>query len=323
MQPDLDRGRCETDWALGRWDGLEDRCRRLAGAADDPDAAPIVQLILGRLLLARGERDEALDVLSVAAARSAAAGVLNGPENGAIARALLASGRVDQAADAALPTLAAIRRKGMLLRATDVFEPCIDVLLASGEATAAVGLVAELSREVRGLERGGIHAAIQMSEALLAGAKGEPARAARHYRHAEHAWKGLPRRHDALRAMEGRGRSLLSAGADEGAEVLERALDGFEELGATWDAARVRQGLREHGISLVHRRGRKGYGTSLSPRESEVAALAADGLSNREIAERLFLSPWTVKQHVSSTLRKLGMASREDLTAQDLEPIGN
>lgn len=51
----------------------------------------------------------------------------------------------------------------------------------------------------------------------------------------------------------------------------------------------------------------------LSEREHEVAMLAREGLSNREIAEQLYLSVRTVENHVYRALRKLGLASRADL----------
>lgn len=53
----------------------------------------------------------------------------------------------------------------------------------------------------------------------------------------------------------------------------------------------------------------------LTPRESEVATLIAEGYSNAEIAERLYLSVWTVKSHVSSALRKVGLRDRTQLAA--------
>jgi DNA-binding CsgD family transcriptional regulator len=60
--------------------------------------------------------------------------------------------------------------------------------------------------------------------------------------------------------------------------------------------------------SLVHEQA-----SALTQREQEVAELIARGLTNRRIAEELFLSERTVHRHVSSVLRKLGVASREQV----------
>lgn len=61
------------------------------------------------------------------------------------------------------------------------------------------------------------------------------------------------------------------------------------------------------------RRGRRGYGAALSPREREVAGLAATGHTNNEIADQLYLSGHTVKRHVAAVLRKAGVRSRKEL----------
>ena len=53
----------------------------------------------------------------------------------------------------------------------------------------------------------------------------------------------------------------------------------------------------------------------LSARELEVAALVADGLGNRAIAERLFLSPRTVEKHVEHVMDKLALGSRAEIAA--------
>jgi DNA-binding CsgD family transcriptional regulator len=55
--------------------------------------------------------------------------------------------------------------------------------------------------------------------------------------------------------------------------------------------------------------------TELTPREREVAALLAEGLSNAGLAERLYISPRTAAVHVSNILSKLGMASRTEVAA--------
>jgi DNA-binding NarL/FixJ family response regulator len=53
----------------------------------------------------------------------------------------------------------------------------------------------------------------------------------------------------------------------------------------------------------------------LSPREREVAALVADGLTNRAIAERLYVSERTAQNHVQHILTKLGLANRAHIAA--------
>lgn len=59
---------------------------------------------------------------------------------------------------------------------------------------------------------------------------------------------------------------------------------------------------------------------SFSTRERQVLSLAADGLTNNEIARHLFLSESTVKTHLSSSFRKLGVSSRAEATAAVLDP---
>ena len=54
----------------------------------------------------------------------------------------------------------------------------------------------------------------------------------------------------------------------------------------------------------------------VTPREREVAALLAQGLSNAEIAARLVLSPFTVQDHIKRLFEKTGVASRQELTAR-------
>ncbi|NEB13166.1 helix-turn-helix transcriptional regulator, partial [Streptomyces coelicoflavus] len=70
------------------------------------------------------------------------------------------------------------------------------------------------------------------------------------------------------------------------------------------------------GVVTPSRRGRRGYGDALSPREREVARLVSLGHTNREIADVLFLSPRTIEQHVAKVLRKLGVSSRADVPAE-------
>jgi DNA-binding NarL/FixJ family response regulator len=88
-------------------------------------------------------------------------------------------------------------------------------------------------------------------------------------------------------------------------EALEQALSIFEELGAPLWADKTRTELRR--IS-----GRRAE-SELTESEQRVAALAAEGRSNKEIAAALFTSVRTVESHLSDIYRKLGVRSRGEL----------
>ncbi|WP_426516705.1 helix-turn-helix transcriptional regulator [Diaminobutyricibacter sp. McL0618] len=97
----------------------------------------------------------------------------------------------------------------------------------------------------------------------------------------------------------------------EARAVLIEALDAFERLGAVPWATRTRAELRASG--LAPNRTDPGAITDLTPQQREIAELAAAGLSNKQIGERLFLSPRTVGAHLYQLFPKLGITSRAAL----------
>jgi DNA-binding CsgD family transcriptional regulator len=126
-------------------------------------------------------------------------------------------------------------------------------------------------------------------------------------------------------ALEDLGVARVRAGAVDGAiEALDGALLLYAEAGATWDAGRVRSRLREHGIRrrLVARERADTGWRAMTDSELAVARLVAQGLTNREVAEQLFVSPHTVSSHLRSIFAKLEINSRLALAriAADHDP---
>ena len=92
---------------------------------------------------------------------------------------------------------------------------------------------------------------------------------------------------------------------------LREAAETFEALGLLRYAERARRELRASGEAA--RRREPGAWAQLSPQELQIAQLAAEGLSNREIGERLYLSHRTVESHLYRLFPKLGVTSRAQL----------
>lgn len=114
-------------------------------------------------------------------------------------------------------------------------------------------------------------------------------------------------------ALEDLGVARARAGAGEAAiEALDGALVLYAQAGAGWDASRVRSRLRDHGVRrrLVARERPAAGWEAITDSELAVARLVAEGLTNREVAERLFVSPHTVSSHLRSVFVKLDINSR-------------
>ena len=100
---------------------------------------------------------------------------------------------------------------------------------------------------------------------------------------------------------------------------LRRALAELQRLGAKPMAAQVSRRLRERGARGVRRGPRpstRQNPAGLTDRELEVVGLVSAGMTNAEIAGRLFLSEKTVGHHVSAILRKLGARTRGEASAE-------
>jgi DNA-binding CsgD family transcriptional regulator len=102
-------------------------------------------------------------------------------------------------------------------------------------------------------------------------------------------------------------------------EHLRMALDLFERLGAHPWAGRARAELRASGETARLRE--PGPTEQLTPQELQVARFIAAGASTRQAASQMFLSPRTIDAHLRSIYAKLGITSRTELRAADLDQI--
>jgi DNA-binding CsgD family transcriptional regulator len=114
--------------------------------------------------------------------------------------------------------------------------------------------------------------------------------------------------------LEDAGRLLPDARSAEAVPLLESALGCYSGAGAERDAARVRSLLRTRGVRAPAGGARQApQWPELTESEFAVVSLVARGATNREVAERLFLSPYTVSSHLRHVFTKLGLRSRAEL----------
>ena len=181
-----------------------------------------------------------------------------------------------------------------------------EVLLEVGGTDDAVELLDRWEADAARLERERVLAQVCRCRGLVAAARGD----------LQEALVLLDRavtEHEAVGDPFGRARSLLALGIvkrrarrkREAREAIEAALDGFETIGAVGWAAKARAEMGRIGGRTRER--------GLTAAERRVAALVAEGRTNREVAAELFLGERTVETHLSHVYAKLGVRSRAEL----------
>ena len=215
----------------------------------------------------------------------------------------LSLGNDSAALPALQPLLDWVAEKGLALATHPAAPYALDALAATGRVEEASRLVDELELEARTIQSPWALAIATRCRGLLS-ANEEVLESALAY-DADERWP-----------FE-RGRTLLVIGRVQrrarrkaaAKESLERALEIFEELPAPLWAQRAREELGRIGL-------RRAAPGELTASERSVAELAAAGLTNREVAARLFMSPKTVEANVARAYRKLGIHSRAELGAR-------
>jgi DNA-binding CsgD family transcriptional regulator len=295
-------------WAAGKATATESL--RLAQATGQEELAPLAHVWLALHAALRGAADECCASLERARAVSAERPMGLIDDSALWARSLLDLGRGEPAS--ALAHLRRIRHPVVL-----VFSSLerVEAAWQAGDLEAARTWLAELERLARATRQPWALARAAHGQALLADGAA-----------AEQAFTEALRHHGAATRPFERARTELAFGealrrarrrADARAH-LRAALDGFEQLGAAPWTERARTELRACGQTV--RRRDDARTDRLTPQEVQVARFVADGLTNADVAARLFLSRRTVDFHLRNVFAKLGISSRTELVRFVLDP---
>lgn len=309
---------------------LRGRLQLAAGRLDDAGAHAEAALTAAQALGAHGYAATAHCLLSAielrrgdtaAAARHIAGRLVAGPQFADIyarAETLMAEAHVTEAVEGPAAALGHIRRiradlptrPGLLLG-----DPALAAWLArTAMAAGDTRLAADVAHAAQTLAD--THPGFPALAAAAAHSRGvahrEPPQLAEAAVHHPDPW---------ARASAAEDIGVLSGkDGDQGRAVpyLNGALDGYRQLHADRDQARIRRRLRELGIRHRHwttlATGAVTGWDSLTGTEQAVAALVAQGLNNKQVAARMYISPHTVAHHLRQSFRKLSIASRVDLT---------
>ncbi|GAA1616204.1 ATP-binding protein [Actinoplanes couchii] len=278
-----------------------DEAYRLARDTSQPLVAATAQTARATLAALRGEQDEAYRLAAEAerAALPGAAHAVLAAVQIARGSAALADGRNEDALDELQrvfdPADPAYHRAIRCNAVGDLAEAAV----RSGRPESVSGVIAEMTAVGRRTPSPALHSGLRHARAMLTGDFGEALAAG--------SWP-FP----GARAQLGYGEWLRRQRRPaESRAPLRAARDSFDAMGLTPWGDRARAELRAAGETS---RGRAPDARDrLTPQELQIAQMAAEGLTNREIGQRLYLSHRTVSTHLHRIFPKLGVTSRADL----------
>jgi DNA-binding CsgD family transcriptional regulator len=306
---------CLDHFLTGEWDELEQRLAEGFEICDHVGLrlyVPVLRYDRALLAAARGDDPLARELADAITAWAQPRGAHLIAQYANHARALAALGRGDF--EAAYHHASAVCRPGEFVRYNHhALWVCMDLV----EAAVRTDRHAEAAAHVAAMRRYGI-ARISPRIALLAGgsaglaAREDQAALAEFERAlaipgADHWPFDLARVRLAYGERLRRARAARAAGAE-----LTAAHDAFQRLGATPWARRAAAELRATGQAPAAA-STNGSAEPLTPQEHEIASLAAAGLTNKQIGERLYLSHRTVSGHLYRIFPKLGISTRAAL----------
>jgi DNA-binding CsgD family transcriptional regulator len=318
-------------WAVREWEG--GRGCRLFQVGRLGEAAAALDGVVAAM--EKATPASSLDVQAAVASGRVAMHTGNEPQIrkcAAIARALLETGaRLGQCAGAWLLALIALREGNAAaarahlcalgederltivpLNPMDVTDevPLARIAMAAGDGELASSAVATARERLR------LNPAVASIAGTAAHAEGLVTGDPDHIAVAIKCFGKGPRPLALASALEDAGKILAGRGdREEGIAMLGQALELYHRAGASWDAARVRRRLRALGVRrrLAGMVPPRNSWSGLTECELEVVRQVARGLTNRQVAERLFLSQHTVSNHLRHAFAKLDVTSRVEL----------
>lgn len=319
------RNRLSTTWCLlGDYDTAERLARESAEFALQNDQLPSRASALGRLALVlarRGDADGARDTAARSLALAGGPGFTPSDPHPALARggehALWALGELalslgdpqeaarhlDPLAHALLD--AGIREPGEVrFLGSD-----IEALVLLGRLEEADRLVAWLEAETARVGRPSVQAAALGARGIVLAGRGDLHAATTVLEQGVDAARDAPLPFERARILLMLGRVQRRATHKRAArETLEAAVAGFDRLGARRWALDAREELGRIG-------GRAPARGTLSTTERQVVALVTQGMSNKEVASALFVTPKAIEANLSRVFAKTGVRSRAELAA--------
>jgi DNA-binding CsgD family transcriptional regulator len=223
-----------------------------------------------------------------------------------------------QAATALLEArLCEVARSSLL--AAPLLAQLVEARLAASDVRGAQAAAAELAAvaETSGRER--VAALATLAQGSVALALGDPA-AVELLQQAVNLFAALPSPLGAARARLELARAQADSAPQVAVDLARRARTELEALGAAREADAAAALMRTLGAK--GRAGPRDYGV-LSRRELEVLRLVGEGLTNGEIATRLFISPKTAEHHVGRIYAKLQLRNRPELAASAVRNLGD
>jgi DNA-binding NarL/FixJ family response regulator len=204
------------------------------------------------------------------------------------------------------------------LLAASLLAQLVEARVAEGDLEAARAAADELGAIARTSGRDRAQALAQLAAGRVAAASGDPG-APEFLQRALNLFAGLPQPLEAARVRLELARALTRSTPQVAIDLARRARSDLEALGAGREADEAAALMRALGAK--GRAGPRDYGR-LSKREIEVLRLVGEGLTNTEIAKRLFISPKTAEHHVGRIYTKLQLRTRTELAAYAVRTLG-